>query len=189
MRYHEREAINDPQSVEKVLIDMHNVYQLKKVPMSDEQSRYMISILMGGDEAAELACADFAKEFYQFGGFFKRCEMFPIKYSWKLKLWLALLNYEYGIGAMILVGYYVQWFAYSNESLRLISQNRPLSLKDICEECFPFGVFDKETIHEFWDKQKVKASPDNLIDYPTACYSFMPIERKEPISSKDQVWS
>lgn len=191
MNYHEKEAINNPSSVERIMIDMHNDYQLRKVPMSYAQTDYLISILMtNNDEQVKTICSDLASQSYQFGGFFKRCEMFPIKYDAKLKLWLALLNYEYGIGAMILVAYYVQWWAYAtDDGIRITVDKGILTLQEVAEHCFPFGVFDEETIKEFWDKQKVKASPDNLIDHFTACYSFMPVERKEPISSKDQVWS
>jgi hypothetical protein len=55
----------------------------------------------------------------------------------------------------------------------------------LCAIFSPLGIFKKSTVLEFWDKQKVNASPDNLIDYPTACASFMPIERTEPVTYKD----
>lgn len=171
-------TINNPDSVGEILKEMHLAFKNEQVPMTEEQTAHSVKILLASDSAIPVAYESY-KEAYQFAGFFKRCEIFPIKYEKRLQLWLSTMTYEFGIGGMILVAYYTQWRA------KQIGATGTLTLNKVMSNIFPLGIFKKSTVHEFWDKQKVNASPDNLIDYPTACASFMPIERTEPITYKD----
>ena len=182
------EMINDPKSLDRIFAEMHEAYQKEMVPMTNEQTRYSIGVMMGNEEQTEGAYEDFQKQSWEFGGFFKRCEIFPIKYEKKLQIWLALMTFEYGIGAMILVAYYTQWAISKLKEKGYAQIGDEITLNFVTEFIFPMGVFRKKTIHTFWDKQKVKSIPDNLIDYPSAGMSFMPIERTEPINKTDMVW-
>lgn len=70
-----------------------------------------------------------------------------------------------------------KWWAVTDSELSIITKNEiaindTLTLDTVIERCFPFGVFSKQTVHEFWDKQKIKAKPDNLIDYSIDAITF-----------------
>jgi len=186
-----KEYIDKADAVDEILVEMHSAYEQNKVPMSEDQSAYSIKVMLSTDEDIEDTYNYLKNKHWMFAGFFKRCEIFPIKYSKRLLVWLAFMTFEFNIGGMILVAYYLQWAAYRLLKFKWAlsggtkKMEKEIDLSFVCEQCFPFGVFDKKTVHEFWDKQKVHARPDNLIDYPSACASFMPIERTEPIDSDD----
>lgn len=188
-----KEAINNPSALDDIFVEMHKAYEKTKTPMTRDQTRWSMSIMMAEDDEVSRMYDDFSKHF-PFGGFFKRCCIFPIKFEKRLLVWLAVMHNEFGIGGMILVAYYVQWFSYRTLKIGwamnggIAPMQDTVTLSFICERCFPFGIFAKETVHEFWDKQKVAAKPDNLIDHPTACASFMSIERTEPINSSDHIF-
>lgn len=175
MKFYEKEEINNPNILDEIFTEMHKA---KKVPMSIEQTKYMMSVMMSDNTRIEAMYSDLSKTF-PIGGFMARCGIFPIKYEKKLLIWLSLMTMDFGIGGMILVGYYVQWWAFHTQqkyvSLKNEIEQGNLSMDTVIEKLFPFGVFDKETINEFLDKQKVKATPDNLIDHKGAGLSFMPI--------------
>ena len=52
-----------------------------------------------------------------------------------------------------------------------------LSLDRLCVDIFPIGFFSEDSLHEYWDKQKVnpRKNPggDNLLDYPKASESLL----------------
>lgn len=191
MTFLPKETINDPASLDAIMVEMYKAYEEEKVPMSEEQSSDSIHVMMASNNDIDDMYDNFIKKSYQVAGFFKRCEMFPIKYEKRLQIWLTVMNHQFGIGGMILIAYFVQWAAYRKLKAEwalsggVDEMTKEVDLGFVCEQVFPFGVFAKSTVHEFWDKQKVDASPDNLIDHPTACISFMPIERTEPITYKD----
>lgn len=68
---------------------------------------------------------------------------------------------------------YSNYLAYKMKQLGIDS----LDLEKTCTQIFPSGFFTKESLHEYWDKQKVntKGNPgsDNLLDYSSACVSIM----------------
>jgi hypothetical protein len=112
---------------------------------------------------------------FPIGGFIGRMDIFPVKLEKRLLLLLALLYVDYGIGGMILIGYYLQWMAHQQKQT-------DLGIDWMASKVWPFGIFSKETVRTFWDKQKVDAKPDNLIDWPSADVSFVPefaTEKKE----------
>lgn len=174
MKFYPKEATENPNVLDEIFSEMHEAYKRNKVPMSEEQTKYTLMVMMADDNKIDGIYNDLAKVF-PIGGFFKRCTIFPIKYEKKLLLWMGLITMDFGIGGMILIGYYLQWWAFHKN----IQQE--LTFSDVCENVFPFGVVSKETVHEFWDKQKVHASPDNLIDHSGAALSFMP--KKETVNS------
>lgn len=169
------ETLRQPDALGNIFAEMHKA---RKVPMTEEQSRYMINILMSSNDGVDEMFKDMSSQF-PFSGFFNRCSIFPIKYEKKLLVWLALMTYETNIGGMILVAYYTQWAANDLKEKYITVKNEveggPLSLQTVTEKIFPYGIFDKETVHEFWDKQKVKAQPDNLVDHLACQQSFMKV--------------
>jgi hypothetical protein len=54
---------------------------------------------------------------------------------------------------------------------------KELSLHRVCVDIFPFGFFSEESLHEYWDKQKVNpgknSGGDNLLDYTKASESLL----------------
>ena len=52
-----------------------------------------------------------------------------------------------------------------------------LSLDRLCVDIFPVGFFSEDSLHEYWDKQKVNPEKntggDNLLDYPKASESLL----------------
>jgi beta-glucosidase/6-phospho-beta-glucosidase/beta-galactosidase len=177
IQFHPEEAINNPSILDEIFTEMNAAYKKGMVPMTEEQSNYTIHIMMATDEGIEKMYKEIGDTF-PIGGFFKRCGIFPIKYSKKLQLWLGLTTFEFGIGGMILIGYYLQWWAFHQAEKQMTVKNEielgELSMDTVVEKCFPFGLFTQEIVHEFWDKQKVKARPDNLVDHHSAALSFMP---------------
>lgn len=171
-------AIKDPSVLDELFAQIHCV---KKIPMDQDQAKFSIPIMMAPESSIDYMYAQYMAH-WQFKGFFKRCEIFPIKYEKRLLVWLSVMTHKFGIGGMILVAYYVQWCA---SRLLQATTNKELSLKEVTTHIFAGGVFSKQTMHEFWDKQKVDARPDNLIDHPLACTAFMKIDRTEPITYKD----
>lgn len=152
------------------------------IPMTKEQTDYSISVMMADEKAIDGMYKDLNAQF-PFSAFFARCGVFPIKYSKRLLIWLGLMHFDANIGGMIFVGYYLQWFLYTDAEKRIITKNEielgPITLDLVCERVFPFGILSKELIHEFWDKQKVKAQPDNLVDHLGAALSFLPLTMQE----------
>lgn len=67
---------------------------------------------------------------------------------------------------------YANYIAYKVKKLGLES----FSINNLCTDIFPFGSFTKETLNNYWDKQKVRTGvnrgSDNLLDYPTASASI-----------------
>jgi hypothetical protein len=179
-----KESIDNPNSLNDFFTEMHEAYKKGKAPMSEEQTKCTISVMMANNDIIDKMYLDFDKE-WPFNGFFKRCTIFPIKYEKRLLVWLGLMTFEFNIGGMILSAYYVQWWANQEQNKYITVKNEidinGLSLKSVLERCFPYGLFNKALIHEWWDKQKVHALPDNLIDHPAAALSFMPTKKMEPI--------
>lgn len=171
-------SIEDPSILDELFAQMHCA---EKIPMDEDQAEFSIPIMATPESSIDYMYAQYMAH-WQSKGFFKRCELFPIKYEKRLLVWLAVMTYKFGIGGMILVAYYVQWCA---NKLLEVQPGRELTLHEVSIHIFTDGVFSKQTVHEFWDKQKVDARPDNLIDYPLACTAFMKIERTEPITYKD----
>lgn len=187
MNFLPEETINQPDALGNVLQEMHKAYNKRMVPMSMKQSKHLIHLTLANDESIDDLYSDLSQHF-PFNAFFARCDYFPIKYDKRLKLWLALLTHELQIGGMILVGYYIQWRLFNLREEYITVKNEielgPVSLQTAIEKIFPFGVFDNETIHEFWDKQKVKGRPDNLVDHRSSQLSFMPEEITKTKQSK-----
>lgn len=54
-----------------------------------------------------------------------------------------------------------------------------IDLEALCVKWFPWGFFTRETVNEYWDKQKVARpndgtlKPDNLLDYKSAAQSLI----------------
>lgn len=166
MHFLPKETIDNPNALADIFKEMS---QAKKGPMNSEQANCTISLMLGNNESVDKMYADLNQHF-PLNAFFARCNTMPIKYSKKLLCWLGVLHLDANIGGLLLVGYYLQWFIHDKN----IPADKEVTLDFVCEHVFPFGVFSKETIHEFWDKQKVMARPDNLIDHPSACLSFWP---------------
>lgn len=178
-KFHPKEAVNNPNILGELFNEMYEQSSKRNAPMTAEQAHYSLHVMMGNDEGVN-NMYDQLKSTFPIGGFFHRCDIFPVKYSKRLKLWLALMTMEFGIGGMILVGYYVQWYIQTRKDNDIILKNdsereEGMTLNTIIEKLFPFGVPTEDLVHEFWDKQKVAASPDNLIDHQSAALSFMPI--------------
>lgn len=169
---HPSEAINNPKILGDIFAEMQRAYIKNKQPLTPNQSGQLISIMIA-DEATIDKMYESLNSNFPFNGFFSRCSIFPIKYEKRLLIFLGLLTYEFGIGGMILVGYWLQWWVKQRENE---ANADILKLDIVIESVFPFGFFSKETIHEFWEKQKVDSRPDNLVDHPTAAASFMMIE-------------
>lgn len=137
----------------------------KHVPLTQDQTRMMINVLMASDEVIENIYNDFNKIF-PMNAFFKRCEVcLPIKYEKRLLVWIVSMFGPTQIGGLILIGYYLQWYAFN-------AGVKELTLSRVCESVFPFGIFPEEVIEEFWRKQKGQVG--NLVDYAPAQKSFIP---------------
>lgn len=181
------QTINDHESVARIMQEMHIAFDKENVPMSDEQTRWSIQIMMASATQVNRMYNNLYHQHYLFAGFFERCNRaFSIKYEKRLLVWLAVMYINFGIGDIILIAYYVQWRAYLLKEKYVtfkneLEQSGELTLSMVCEKIFPLGIFTKDTVHEFWDKQKVISRPDNLIDYPKASMSFNPVNDHEPI--------
>ena len=172
VKFHPTEAINNPNALGDIFSEMNSELKKRGVPMSHEQTNYSINILLSPPDGTKDMYDKLSKTF-PIGGFFNRIDILPIKMTNPAKLWLALMTMEFGIGGMILVGYFVQWQAFSQNV-------KEITTDFMMERLFPFKIFNEELVHEFWDKQKVHARPDNLVDHHTACASFMPMLQSEP---------
>lgn len=159
------ETINDPKALHTIFLEMKKAYDVEKVLMTEEQSKYFIMIAMMKYEQVSGLYKDFSKIF-PIGAFLKRITIFPIKFEERVAVLLGVLYEDYGVDGLILIGYYLEWLA-AEKRLNSITYDW------IFMEVFPWGIFSKETVHKFWDKQKVKARPDNLVDHPTAAASFL----------------
>lgn len=174
MQFLEETEINNPNALATVFQELKNRRGL--VPMTRDQSNYSITIMMADEDAVNRMYDDLNSQF-PFNAFFARCGIFPIKYSKRLLIWLALIHFDANVGGLIFVGYYLQWYIHTDAQKSVMTKNElergPLTLSLVCERVFPMGVLTKSLIHEFWDKQKVKAQPDNLVDHIGAAVSFM----------------
>ena len=169
-----KEALQNPNALAEIF------EELKKeshVPMTKDQTDYMIPLIMANEQVIEGMFKDFSKASWEFKAFFTRMDILPLKYEKKLKLWLALMYNESRVGGMIFIGYYVQWFiaieAQKNIMLKNEIDTGILSLQTVIEHIFPMGVFTDEVLHKYWAKQKVTAKPDNLVDYYSSQRSFL----------------
>jgi hypothetical protein len=68
---------------------------------------------------------------------------------------------------------YTYYIAYKMKELGISD----LSIEQLCVNVFPFGFFSEDSLHEYWDKQKVNPGKnpggDNLLDYPKASESLL----------------
>jgi hypothetical protein len=165
MTFLPEEAINDPKALHNVFVEMRQAYAQEKVAMSNYQSEMLIKIMLAEDAGIYGIFNDLSKTF-PIGGFFKRMDILPIKFEKRLLVSLGAIYTDFGIGGLILIGYYLQWLA-------ALAGKTIITTDWVYSDVWPFGIFSKETIHKFWDKQKVKAKPDNLVDHATAASSFL----------------
>lgn len=165
MTFLPEETITQSDALAKVFAKMNELPRNKLVPMTDDQSGMSINVLLSDDDSIDNMYDGLNKHF-PLNAFFSRMDALPIKYNKRLKIWIGVLFLDTNIGGLILVGYYLQWFAHSNNLTEL-------TLDYVMEKIFPWGIFSKETVHEYWDNQKVNARPDNLVDHHSACASFM----------------
>lgn len=173
MTFLPKEIINDPKALHNVFVEMKTAYDIEKVPMTKEQSEYFIKIAMMKDEQLSGLYKDLSKTF-PIGAFLNRITVFPIKFDERSALTLGVICSEYGVGGLILIGYYLEWLA-AQEGRDSITYDW------VFMEVFPWGIFSQDTVHKFWDKQKVKARPDNLVDHPTVATSFLKQEMERTV--------
>lgn len=182
-----KEAIEDKESLARIMSEMHDEYEKENVPMDDEKGRYSILVMTASNNRINNMYDDFMNH-WQCAGFFRRCEYaFNIKFEKRLLVWLCAMTADFGIGGMMLIAYYVRYRAHVLEEKFVSFKNDleahgELTLEMVCEKIFHFGVFEKETVHRFWEEQKVQARPDNLIDHPKAALSFNPSVKLDPIT-------
>ena len=73
-------------------------------------------------------------------------------------------------GAAVMYAYYVV-YKMKEEGINELSIDR------LCLDIFPIGFFSEESLHEYWDKQKVNPGKnlggDNLLDYSKASESLL----------------
>ena len=97
---------------------------------------------------------------------------------------LQLLNCEHDKRSMIVIALfcetpgeavmYAHYLAYKSKELKLDSINST----NLCDSIIPFGPFTKDTLYEYWNKQKVICEEvvyrgsDNLLDYSSAAISI-----------------
>jgi hypothetical protein len=182
-----QETINNPQALDAFFSEMHDAYRKELKPMTKDQTRVAISVMMSNAESMSYMYDEMKEAHWEPCAFFYRCDnVFTIKYEKRLLVWLIAMHADVGIGGLLLVAYYIQWRAskLKNESIVFnneIERAGALTLSLVCERIFPVGIFTKETLRHFWDKQKVRARPDNLIDYPGAAESFIPTGITKPV--------
>jgi len=97
------------------------------------------------------------------------CHTFEIKED-RILLFLAAATESPGTAVLYL--WYLQYWACKNNK-------HVIDFHDICAEIFPNGLFDKITMKDIWDGQKVQRKQDgsmgsdNLVDYSSAGESIL----------------
>lgn len=96
---------------------------------------------------------------------------------------LKALNCPHDMGSLAIIALvcdtpgeavmYSNYLAYKAKDLNLDE----ITVKDLCDKIIPFGAFTKDTLNEYWDKQKVEIDgsvrgSDNLLDYIGAAVSI-----------------
>ena len=79
---------------------------------------------------------------------------------------LLLVMANQRIGSAMVLLYYMQYWA-----KRLDVKN--ITLDDYVQKIFPLGVPSEEAMKNFWEAQKVKLQPDNMIDHKVFTNSIM----------------
>ena len=98
---------------------------------------------------------------------------------------LGTMNRELDQGAALFIGLScetpgdsVMYAYYLAHKMKQKGIGKILELEKLCIDIFPNGLFEKESLNEIWDKQKVSggegfSGSDNLLDYRKASESLI----------------
>ena len=98
---------------------------------------------------------------------------------------LGTMNRELDKGAALFIGLScetpgdsVMYAYYLAHKMKQKGIGKILELEKLCIDIFPNGLFEKESLNEIWDKQKVSigegfSGSDNLLDYRKASESLI----------------
>ena len=163
MQPHEKEAILQPDAVEKYFCIPF--LGLKKHLLTDEQMEYIVMIRLMKQEEFNKMEADVYKSVWIYAAMKKRMQLIlNVKIDLRILMLVTFTYKNVGINMMFL--YALQYWAKKNK-------RNEVTFDDFCMSIFAEGIPAQSEMHNIWLNQKVKASPDNLIDYDTACKSIM----------------
>lgn len=144
--------------------------KIKKVPMTELQSKAMISILMSEKSMVEemLQSAQSAGAWYA-PVFSDRLENLGYTADVSTKLFVCLVLAK-NVGQAVMWANYLAYKAKESEVTEIRFN------QEVCEKWFPMGFPDQNEWIKVWDFQKVhtegKGGSDNLLDYVSAAESI-----------------
>jgi hypothetical protein len=140
----------------------------KRRNMDDEESKIMMMLLLYKDPEINMMYDDILKASHIAKILVSRAEYAGLKMDKKSFIMISMMCETPGAAVM-----YVYYLLYKSKELG----EKIISFETLCSSIFPWGFFTEETLHFYWDEQKVKksntqAGTDNLLDYHEASSSL-----------------
>lgn len=167
MTYLDYEVTQLPDSVEMVFCKPLDENGVRK-ELDEQQIKILITLLHLSPDKIDEMYDDIKSKHWILGILAGRLDHIDCKLDKASRL---LISLSCSIpGAAVMYTYYI---AYKMKQEGIDE----LSLDRLCVDIFPAGFFSEDSLHEYWDKQKVNSGKnlggDNLLDYPKASESLL----------------
>jgi len=167
MTYLDYEVTQLPDSVEMIFCKPLDENGERK-RLDSQQTQILLTLLQLSPEKIDEMYDDIKSKHWLLAILEGRLEHINCKIDKASRLLMSLSFSTPGDAVM-----YTYYIAYKMKELGISD----LSIEQLCVNVFPFGFFSEDSLHEYWDKQKVNPGKnpggDNLLDYPKASESLL----------------
>ena len=167
MTYLDYEVTQLPDSVEMIFCKPLDENGVRK-KLDEQQMKILITLLQLSPDKLEEMYKDIKSKHWLLSILEGRLDHIGCKLDKASRLLISLFCSTPGDAVM-----YTYYIAYKMKEAGI----KELSLNRVCADIFPFGFFSEESLHEYWDKQKVNpgknSGGDNLLDYTKASESLL----------------
>ena len=167
MTYLDYEVTQLPDSVEMIFCKPLDENGVRK-GLDAQQTQILITLLQLSPDKIDEMYADIKSKHWLLAILEGRLEHINCKMDKASRLFISLSCSSPGDAVM-----YTYYIAYKMKE----SGISDLSIERLCVDVFPVGFFSEDSLHEYWDKQKVNPGKnpggDNLLDYAKASESLL----------------
>lgn len=167
MTYLDYEVTQFPDSVEMIFCKPLDENGVRK-RLDPQQTQILITLLQLSSDKIDEMYDDIKSKHWLLAILEGRLEHINCKIDKASRIFISLSCSTPGDAVM-----YTYFIAYKMKELCISD----LSIEQLCVDVFPVGFFSEESLHEYWDNQKVNQGKnqggDNLLDYPKASESLL----------------
>jgi hypothetical protein len=160
----DQSTTEDPSSIETIFCE--GLKKEKTIPLSEEQMKMLLSLLVMDEEESQKLYDELTKEFFMIKIFEDRLKATGRELN---KAGLAFVSLCCTTpGEAVMYAYYIA------SQMKRKELGQKIDLQTLCMEIFPFGIFSRESLEKAWDGQKIEreSGSDNLLDYAKASESL-----------------